>query len=257
MHGPPRSHVDPCRRGGDRQLLGREPQARRAAADRQPQGRGARGASERAAARPLDAQARAHRCRRGLSRGMRRAFSNRSAMPNARRPANIVTPRGELVVAAPIVFGRLHVLPVVNAFLATLSGHRRADWCCPTATLHLIDDHIDVAVRIGALADSSMVATRVGSVRCVVCASPRFLRSAWHAEDAGRSGRAAVRDLPASRRDRPGCSRRKDASRRSSCRCGRGSRSTPRRRPSTRRSPASASPTCSPIRRRARSRTAS
>jgi DNA-binding transcriptional LysR family regulator len=41
--------------------------------------------------------------------------------------------------------------------------------------VHLIDDHVDVAVRIGALADSSMVATRVGAVRWVVCASPAYL----------------------------------------------------------------------------------
>ena len=85
-----------------------------------------------------------------------------------------VTPKGGLIIAAPIVFGRLHVLPVVNNFLATfpdinvqmLLSDRNAD---------LIDDHIDLAVRIGALPDSSMVATRVGFVRRVVCASPAFL----------------------------------------------------------------------------------
>ena len=40
--------------------------------------------------------------------------------------------------------------------------------------LHLIDDHVDVAVRIGALADSALVATRVGAVRSVVCGSPAY-----------------------------------------------------------------------------------
>jgi len=85
-----------------------------------------------------------------------------------------VTPKGDLIIAAPIVFGRLHVLPVVDDFLATfpdinvqmLLSDRNAD---------LVGDHIDMAVRIGALPDSSMVATRVGSVRRVVCASPSFL----------------------------------------------------------------------------------
>ena len=40
--------------------------------------------------------------------------------------------------------------------------------------LHLIDDHVDMAVRIGALADSSLAATRIGSVRRVVCGSPAY-----------------------------------------------------------------------------------
>jgi DNA-binding transcriptional LysR family regulator len=41
--------------------------------------------------------------------------------------------------------------------------------------LHLIEDHVDMAVRIGSLPDSSMIATRVGSMRTVVCASPKLL----------------------------------------------------------------------------------
>jgi DNA-binding transcriptional LysR family regulator len=87
-----------------------------------------------------------------------------------------LTPRGNLSMAAPIVFGRLHVLPIVNAFLAAFPeidvqlvlSDRNAD---------LIGDQIDIAVRIGALRDSSMIAARVGSVRYVVCASPDFLRA--------------------------------------------------------------------------------
>ncbi len=85
-----------------------------------------------------------------------------------------LVPRGDLAIAAPIVFGRLHVLPVVTAFLAAFPdinvqlvlSDRNAD---------LIGDQIDMAVRIGPLADSSMVVSRVGSVRYVVCASPEFL----------------------------------------------------------------------------------
>lgn len=85
-----------------------------------------------------------------------------------------LTPRGDLAIAAPIVFGRLHVLPVVNAFLEAFPeinvqlvlSDRNAD---------LIGDQLDIAVRIGALSDSSMIAARVGSVRFVVCASPDFL----------------------------------------------------------------------------------
>lgn len=83
-------------------------------------------------------------------------------------------PKGELVLTAPIVFGRLHVLPVVTEFLAL---YPEIDVCLLLAdrNLHLIEDHIDVAVRIGALPDSAMLGTRVGTVRRVVCASPDLL----------------------------------------------------------------------------------
>jgi len=83
-------------------------------------------------------------------------------------------PRGDLMVTAPIVFGRLHVLPVVNEFLASFPDIN-VRMILSDRNVHLIDDHIDMAVRIGALPDSSMIATRVGSVRRVVCGSPRYL----------------------------------------------------------------------------------
>ena len=83
-------------------------------------------------------------------------------------------PRGDLVVTAPIVFGRLQVLPAITEFL---KNYPEIDVRLLLAdrNVHLIDDHVDVAVRIGTLADSSMVATRVGAVRWVVCASPAYL----------------------------------------------------------------------------------
>jgi DNA-binding transcriptional LysR family regulator len=83
-------------------------------------------------------------------------------------------PQGELVVTAPIVFGRLHVLPVVTEFLG---AHPQVDVRLMLAdrALNLIDDHLDLAVRIGALPDSSLVATQIGRVRRVVCASPAYL----------------------------------------------------------------------------------
>ena len=83
-------------------------------------------------------------------------------------------PKGELVVAAPVHFGRLHVLPVVADFLALFPAInvrlRLADRNVP-----LVDDHVDMAVRIGRLEDSTMVATRIGSMRTVSCASPALL----------------------------------------------------------------------------------
>jgi DNA-binding transcriptional LysR family regulator len=86
-----------------------------------------------------------------------------------------IIPKGELVVSASITFGRLHVLPVVAAFLADfpeinirlLLSDRNVDF---------VDDRVDLAVRIGALPDSEMIATRIGSMRTVVCASPALLQ---------------------------------------------------------------------------------
>jgi DNA-binding transcriptional LysR family regulator len=83
-------------------------------------------------------------------------------------------PRGELVVTAPIFFGRLHILPVISDFLAAYP-EINVRLVLADRNLHLLDDHVDMAVRIGRLPDSSMVATRIGSMRTVVCASPKLL----------------------------------------------------------------------------------
>jgi DNA-binding transcriptional LysR family regulator len=84
------------------------------------------------------------------------------------------TPRGELIVTAPVCFGRLHTLPVIRDFLA---AYPQIDvrLALSDRNLHLLEDHIDMAVRIGALPDSGLVATKVGSVRTVVVASPDLL----------------------------------------------------------------------------------
>jgi len=84
------------------------------------------------------------------------------------------TPRGELVITAPVVFGRLHVVPVITDFLAQFP-EIDVRLVLSDRNIHLIDDQIDMAVRIGALPDSSLLATRVGAVRRIVCASPAFL----------------------------------------------------------------------------------
>ena len=84
-------------------------------------------------------------------------------------------PRGELAITAPIVFGRLHVLPVVADFLR---AHAQVDvrLALGDRVAHLIDEHVDVAVRIGVLPDSRLNAVPLGSLRQVVCASPAYLR---------------------------------------------------------------------------------
>ncbi len=84
-----------------------------------------------------------------------------------------VSPRGEIVITAPVVFGRLHVLPVIAEFLGQwLEINVRL--VLSDRNLHLIDDRVDIAVRIGALDDSALVSTRVGAVRRVVCGSPAY-----------------------------------------------------------------------------------
>jgi DNA-binding transcriptional LysR family regulator len=83
-------------------------------------------------------------------------------------------PKGELVVTAPVVFGRLHVVPVVAEFLAQYP-QIDVNLVLTDRVVHLMDEHADVAVRIGALPDSALMATRVGQVRRVVCASPAYL----------------------------------------------------------------------------------
>ena len=83
-------------------------------------------------------------------------------------------PRGDLVVTAPIMFGRLHVLPVVTRFLEAFP-EVAVGLVMTDRVTHLLDDRVDVALRIGALPDSSLMATRLGAVRHVLCASPGYL----------------------------------------------------------------------------------
>jgi DNA-binding transcriptional LysR family regulator len=83
------------------------------------------------------------------------------------------TPKGDLMISAPLAFGRIHLLPIVNEFLreypevdVRLMLGDRID--------NLMQEHLDLAVRIGDLAESTLVATRVGATRRVVCASPAY-----------------------------------------------------------------------------------
>jgi DNA-binding transcriptional LysR family regulator len=87
-----------------------------------------------------------------------------------------IAPKGELVVTAPVMFGRLHLLPVIADFLATFS-EINIRLLLADRNIDLIGDHVDMAVRIGKLPDSSMVATQVGTMRTVTCASPALLAS--------------------------------------------------------------------------------
>ena len=83
-------------------------------------------------------------------------------------------PRGELALTAPVVFGRLHVLPIVaqflNAFPRVVARMLLVD-----RIVDLVEEGLDVGVRIGTLPDSTLRATRVGAIRLIACASPSYL----------------------------------------------------------------------------------
>ena len=85
-----------------------------------------------------------------------------------------LAPRGELLMTAPVLFGRLHVLPIVTAFLESYP-EINIRLLFSDRNLQFVEDHVDVAVRIGRLPDSALVATRVGTMRTVVCASPKLI----------------------------------------------------------------------------------
>jgi DNA-binding transcriptional LysR family regulator len=82
--------------------------------------------------------------------------------------------RGTLRVTAPLVFGRRHVTPIVTDFLDSQPGVQ-IDLLLNDRNLDLIEEGLDVAVRIGRLADSTLIARRVGEVRRVLVASSDYL----------------------------------------------------------------------------------
>ncbi len=85
-------------------------------------------------------------------------------------------PKGELIVTAPMLFGRIYVLPPVTDFLA-LFPDISVRLLLADRNLQIVDEHVDLAIRIGKLPDSAMIATRVGSMRIVICASRALLAS--------------------------------------------------------------------------------
>jgi DNA-binding transcriptional LysR family regulator len=88
--------------------------------------------------------------------------------------AERATPNGRLVVSAPFGFGRIHVTPLMSAWLAKypqVSGELRLS----DRVINLVEDGVDCAVRIGQLPDSSLVARQLGEMRRVVVASPDYL----------------------------------------------------------------------------------
>jgi DNA-binding transcriptional LysR family regulator len=83
-------------------------------------------------------------------------------------------PRGQLYVTAPVMFGRLHVLPAIDALLTKYEG-LSARMMLLDRNVRIIEEGIDVAVRIGALTDSALRVIAIGSVHQTIVASPGYL----------------------------------------------------------------------------------
>ena len=84
-------------------------------------------------------------------------------------------PSGRLVVSAPVGFGRLHVSPVMSAYLKRYP-EVSAELRLSDRIVNLVEDGVDLSVRIGHLADSTLVARRLGEMRRIVVASPGYLK---------------------------------------------------------------------------------
>lgn len=86
-------------------------------------------------------------------------------------------PRGVLTLTAPVMFGRLHIMPIVRDFLRDFPG-LDVNLLLFDRIVSLVDEGIDVGLRIGHLPDSSLIALRVGAVRRVLVAAPDYLARA-------------------------------------------------------------------------------
>jgi DNA-binding transcriptional LysR family regulator len=86
------------------------------------------------------------------------------------------TPRGDLSLSAPVALGRTYLLPVVTEFLATFPAVD-VQIGLQDRAVNLLEEHVDAALRIGALTDGSLIAVRLGEIRRVVCASPAYVES--------------------------------------------------------------------------------
>lgn len=84
-------------------------------------------------------------------------------------------PRGDVLVTAPILFGTLNVAPIIHDFLG-IYPEVNVRLVLSDQIIDLVEAHVDVAVRIGFLPDSALLARRAGEISWVVCASPDYLR---------------------------------------------------------------------------------
>lgn len=107
--------------------------------------------------------------------GAAREILGRVEEAERRASGEYIAPRGDLTMTAPIVFGRLHVLPVVTDFLKAFPDIN-IRLIMSDRSVSLADEHIDVALRISHLTENNLIATRLGSIRTTVYANPDYLK---------------------------------------------------------------------------------
>ncbi|WNZ53677.1 LysR family transcriptional regulator (plasmid) [Microbulbifer sp. MKSA007] len=82
-------------------------------------------------------------------------------------------PIGELSITAPVLFGQKYIVPLITQYL-DLYPEVSVNAVFYDRIVNMVEDNLDVAIRIGNLQDSSLYATRVGSIRRVICAAPEY-----------------------------------------------------------------------------------
>lgn len=85
-------------------------------------------------------------------------------------------PRGLLRVSLPVAFARLHVAPIVPGFMKSCPGIE-LELLMTDNVVNLVEDRVDVAIRIGSLESSSLIVRRLASNRRVLCVSPKYIRT--------------------------------------------------------------------------------
>ncbi|RAS35572.1 LysR family transcriptional regulator [Paraburkholderia bryophila] len=85
------------------------------------------------------------------------------------------TPQGELVISVPPMMGRIHVMPVIVEFLAAFPQIRMRVQLTDRL-VNLLDERVDLVLRLGEQPSSSLISTRAGLHRQVLCASPAYLK---------------------------------------------------------------------------------
>jgi DNA-binding transcriptional LysR family regulator len=83
-------------------------------------------------------------------------------------------PRGELTITMPVEFGALHVMPVALSFMAEYP-EVTLNLIASDRLVHMVDEQVDVAIRLGHLADSALFAVKAGEFRLITCAGPQYL----------------------------------------------------------------------------------
>jgi DNA-binding transcriptional LysR family regulator len=105
--------------------------------------------------------------------GLKRILADISEIERA-ASGEYTAPTGELVVTAPVGLGRIHLMPILAEFLGAYPDIT-ARLVLGDRILSLPEEHVDVALRIGVLPDSRLMALRLGTTSRVVCASPAYL----------------------------------------------------------------------------------